>query len=99
MTDITMGVCDHKLPCCPHTVTGMIVAGSSKTMYDGLPAARFGDITISNCPHCGGAGGMCIGGAPKNMIDGRPGQRINDPVKEPFGMSVVITGSPTCKDG
>lgn len=99
MTDITMGVCDHGLKCCPHTVIGMIVAGSSKTMYDGLPAARFGDLTISNCPHCGGAGGMVLGNTPKNQIDGRSGQKINDPVKEPFGMSIIITESPTCKDG
>jgi uncharacterized Zn-binding protein involved in type VI secretion len=98
VTDLTMGVCDHGLKCCPHYVVGMIISGSSSTKYDGLSAARFGDMTISDCPHCQGQG-VCIGGAPKNKIDGIPGQKLGDPVLEPFGTSIVVTGSPTCKDG
>lgn len=99
ITDLTVGVCNHGLKCCPHNIVGMIVMGSPFTMYDGLPAARFGDLTISSCPHCGGVGGICIGGAPKNQIDGPLGQRKGDPVLEPFGMSTVVTGSTKCSDG
>lgn len=99
VTDMTMGVCDHHEKCCPHNVTGMIIQGSPDVQYDGMSAARFGDMTMSNCPHCGGAGGMCIGGAPKNQINGRPGQRLGDPVMEPAGSSVVVTGSSKCTDG
>lgn len=98
-TDLTMGFCNHGLKCCPHTTVGMIIYGSVSTQLDGFPAARFGDLTMSDCPHCGGAGGICIGGAPKDLHDGVPAQKLGDPVMEPFGMSTVVTGSPTCKDG
>jgi len=97
--DMNIGICNHNLPCCPHVVTGMIISGSPKTQYDGLPAARFGDSTISDCPHCQGQGGICLGAAQKNSIDGIPGHKLGDPVLEPFGMSITVTGSPTCKDG
>jgi uncharacterized Zn-binding protein involved in type VI secretion len=99
VTDINIGICNHGLPCCPHTITGMIITGSPQVIYDGLPAARFGDMTISSCPHCGGVGGFCIGSTPRNSIGGIPGHRKGDPVIEPFGMSITITGSPKCSDG
>lgn len=99
VTDMNIGTCNHGLKCCPHTVVGMIISGSPDVKYDGLSVARFGDFTISDCPHCGGAGGVCIGGAPKNTINGMPGHKKGDPVLEPFGTSITVTGSSTCKDG
>ncbi len=98
-TDLIMGVCSHGLPCCPHTVTGMIIMGSPKVQYDGLPAARFGDMVITTCPHCGGVGSICLGGAQKNLIDGIPAHRLGDSYVGPFGNGIIITGSPKCFDG
>jgi uncharacterized Zn-binding protein involved in type VI secretion len=47
------GICSHGLPCCPHSVTGVIAAGSPDVFANGKPVARLNDLVTHNCPHCG----------------------------------------------
>ena len=89
--DLTTGVCDHNLPCCPHITTGWVVTGSLKTLINMLGATRLFDITATTCPHCGI--GMAITGSVKNLVDFLPKVRLLDKIIQPGGIATVTNGS------
>ena len=51
--DVTSGVCDLGLPCCPHGRTGTNSEGSPNVFINGQPAHRLGDGGGRACPPCG----------------------------------------------
>lgn len=53
VSDLTSGICDLGLPCCPHGRTGTNSEGSPNVFINGLPAHRLEDFGACNCPHGG----------------------------------------------
>lgn len=95
-TDITIGICNHGLPCCPHLCTGFRITGSPDTYVNNLQASRAPrDIAVHTCPHCGI--NMCICGSPDTHINDLLAHRLYDCETEFCGFGISVTGSPDTK--
>lgn len=93
LNDITVGIWDHGLPCCPHGWVGVRITGSSDVYVNDVPSSRaMIDLAVHNCPHCGI--NMCITGSPNVIINDLPAHRLGDVVTEFCGVGVSVTGSP-----
>ena len=91
VTDTHEGICNHGLPCCPHSVTGTIVIGSPDVFANDLQVARLNDDVEHNCPHCGtGFISSCSSTVFANNIGVA---RLGDAVTYPAGSGTIITGS------
>lgn len=88
---ISVGICSHGLPCCPHTVTGILFKGSSDAKVDGSGAGRFMDFVSHTCPHCGI--GFCSQGSTVSKINGMGAHLIGHTVTLPGGSATTVTGS------
>jgi uncharacterized Zn-binding protein involved in type VI secretion len=97
VTDTHAGICDHGLPCCPHSVTGTITQGSPDTFINGKPAARLNDTVVHNCPHCGT--GYISSASGTVNINGRGAARQGDEVTYPGGSGVITSGSGNVNHG
>lgn len=95
--DITIGVCDHGQPCCPHDCVGQIEVGSPDTSVEGRGNARQYDIGTHNCPHCGA--NMMLKGSSTVTTNGIGDHRCNDDVDEMCGMGITSTCSSTVISG
>lgn len=68
--DSTTGVCDLKLPCCPHGRTGNNGTASPDVWVNGIRVHRLTDTGPTNCPHGGvfestqGSGTVFVNGLP-----------------------------------
>lgn len=93
ITDITIGVGSHGLPCCPHLITGFRITGSPDVYVNDLRASRaLIDIAIHDCPHC--PINLCICGSPDVYINDYKAHRFLDCETEFCGSGVSVTGSP-----
>jgi uncharacterized Zn-binding protein involved in type VI secretion len=73
---------------------GTIISGAAKTLVNGMPAARVGDL--HSCPLEGHGVTPIATGSSKTMIEGQPAARIGDRT----GCGAVITsGSPDVEVG
>jgi uncharacterized Zn-binding protein involved in type VI secretion len=77
--DIVVGIGTHFQDCCPHSLVGVFVAGSSNVYVNGQGSIRTGDIFMHNCPH-GHSVGICLGGSSLVFSNGIGVARIGDPV-------------------
>jgi len=89
--DTTFGVCDHGLPCCPHTITGIFLGGSPDCQCNRMEMQRLFDTTLHSCPHC--PVGMVISGSSGKKVNGQGAARQGDPVTEIFGTGIITSGS------
>ena len=69
---------------------GTIVTGAQRTLLDGKPAARMGDLHSCPIPFHGVT--QIVQGASKTLIEGQPAARMGDAVG--CG-AVIVTGSDT----
>jgi uncharacterized Zn-binding protein involved in type VI secretion len=67
---------------------GMIVTGAERTLVDGIPAARMGDL--HDCPDHGVT--EIVTGSAKTLIESKPAARMGDIAD--CG-AVIVTGSET----
>lgn len=74
--DTTNGICDLKLPDCPHIRTGTNTAGSPNVFVNGQPVHRQGDAGSTNCPH--GGSFTSTSGSGSVFVNGQPITRIGD---------------------
>jgi uncharacterized Zn-binding protein involved in type VI secretion len=73
---------------------GQIISGAARTMVNGIPAARKGDLHF--CPLEGHGVTPITTGSDRLMIEGQPAARVGDSV----GCGAVITsGSPNAEAG
>lgn len=73
---------------------GQIITGAARTLINGKPAARKGDL--HSCPLKGHGVTPITSGSQKTMIEGQPAARVGDSV----GCGAVITlGSPDTEAG
>lgn len=91
LLDLTLGICNHGFPCCPHAAVGVRITGSTDFSLNNLDASRFGDLGVHSCPHC--AINMCVQGSPDDNIDNLPAHRVTDVVTEFCGVGITILGS------
>lgn len=92
VTDQHTGICSHGEPCCPHSVSGPIVGGSSDVFTNGLQQARDGDLVHHNCPHCGI--GWIVASSETVFVNGKKIARLGDTVIYPGGSGKIIESSP-----
>jgi len=88
---ISVGTCTHGLPCCPHTITGVLFKGSSDSKVEGSGAGRFMDLVSHSCPHCGI--GFCSGASSVSKINGMGAHLVGQTVTLPGGSATTVTGS------
>jgi len=69
---------------------GTIVSAAARTLVDGIPAARMGDL--HSCPIPFHSVTQIVQGADKTLIEGQPAARMGDAVG--CG-AVIVTGSDT----
>ena len=74
--DATSGICDLKLPDCPHTRTGTNTAGSPNVFVYCQHVNRQGDSGATNCAH--GGTFTSTGGSGTVFVNGKPITRIGD---------------------
>lgn len=91
VSDITIGVCDHGKPDCPHTCVGIIIQGSPDTSVNARQNAREFDLGVHNCPHCGT--NMCLTGSSTVYTNSVRDHRCNDLVTEFCGMGITVVCS------
>jgi len=89
--DYHEGVCGHGAICCPHSVAGPIVEGSSNVFTNSKLTARLHDEVTHDCPHCGT--GYIAEGSSTVFVNNKPIARIGDRVVYPGGSGVIIEGS------
>ena len=90
--DIHSGICSHGAPCCPHGVSGPIVAGSPDVKANSIPVGRLGDAITHNCPHCGTGN---ISSASRTVkANGIGIARLGDSVVYPGGGGTIVSASP-----
>jgi uncharacterized Zn-binding protein involved in type VI secretion len=89
--DTHSGICDHGLPCCPHSVSGSIVLGSGDTFANGKPVARLGDSVTHSCPHCGTGNISSASGSV--FANGKGIARLGDSVTYPGGSGTIDSAS------
>jgi len=94
--DITIGIADHGLDCCPHTVVGVRISGSPDTKTNNQDTSRVTDIAVHTCPHC--AINMCVTGSPNVITNNLQDHRVGDVVTEFCGVGNTVTGSPDTFD-
>lgn len=95
--DITVGICSHGLPCCPHGCVGVRITGSSDTYCNGRKTSRsIVDLAVHSCPHCGV--NMCLTGSPNVFTNLYQNHRLGDIVTEFCGVGITVTGSPDVFD-
>lgn len=91
-TDVTVGICDHGFPCCPHYCTGYHVTGSEDTLTNDLKSVRApNDISVHTCPHCGINLTVC--GSHDVLINDLKAHRLGDCETEICGIGISVTGS------
>lgn len=91
--DITVGICNHGLPCCAHGCIGIRITGSPNVMVNGRAASRAPmDLAVHTCPHCGI--NMCICGSGNVFINSLMAHRLGDCETEFCGSGISVTGSP-----
>ena len=90
--DTHEGICSHGAPCCPHSVSGPIVAGSPDVQANGIPVARLGDAITHSCPHCGTGNVSSASGTVK--ANGIGIARLGDSVVYPGGGGTIVSASP-----
>ncbi len=90
--DLTVGVCSHGMPCCPHGCIGVHITGSPDVQANGRAVTRRGDYSIHTCPHCGV--NMNVAGSPDVEANGRAVTRRGDRETEFCGSGVSVMGSP-----
>jgi uncharacterized Zn-binding protein involved in type VI secretion len=76
VSDATTGICDLKLPCCPHARSGTNSVGSPNVFINGKLAHRLNDSGPTNCPH-GGTFNSVVGSS-NVIVNGQPLTRIGD---------------------
>lgn len=90
--DVTVGVCDHGLPCCPHGCVGVHITSSPDVTANGRKITRRGDLSAHSCPHCGVNAN--VGHSPNVQANSIPVTRKGDAVTEFCGGGVCVSGSP-----
>jgi len=85
------GICDHGALCCPHKVSGVIVAASPNVNANGPGVARLGDPVVHNCPHCGT--GFISSASGTVIVNGKGVARLGDSVTYPGGGGKIVTAS------
>ena len=85
------GICSHGGDCCPHAVSGVIVAGSSNVNANGIPVARLGDAVTHSCPHCGTGVVSSVSGTV--FANGIGVARLGDSVTYPGGGGTIVSAS------
>lgn len=97
--DTTTGVCNKKLPCCPHGRTGTNATASPNVSVNGLQLHRLNDTGATNCPH--GGTFVSIAGSGTVSCNGRPVVRVGDvTVCQSCGLSGThVSGSPNVTVG
>lgn len=68
---------------------GMIVTGALRTLVNGRPAARMGDLHV--CPAPGHGVTPIVTGSPGALTEGKPNARVGD--RTGCG-ATIVTGSP-----
>ncbi|MEH6943380.1 PAAR domain-containing protein [Bacillus sp. JJ722] len=91
VTDKHEGTCNHGAPCCPHSVSGPIVEGSTNTFTNGMKQARDNDLVSHDCPHCGT--GKIVASSTTVKVNGKAIARLGDKVIYPGGNGVIVGGS------
>ena len=91
VTDMTVGICNHGMPCCPHLTVGQHIIGSFNTSINGLPAVRLSDMSIHSCPHCGI--GWAIQSSFTDIVNYLGQHRLLDMVLQPGGIAHTVTAS------
>lgn len=51
INDMTIGICDHGLPCCPHFCIGIRFTGSPDMTTNSQPSSRLTDLAYHSCFH------------------------------------------------
>lgn len=74
--DKTQGICDLKLPDCPHARSGTNSTGSPNVYVNGSPVHRKDDTGSTNCPH--GGTFTSVSGSSTVFVNGKPVTRIGD---------------------
>lgn len=92
MGDLTVGVCSHGLPCCPHGCVGTHITASPDVDANGRRVTRVFDISVHTCPHCGV--NMNIQGSPDLDANGKLVTRNGDAVTEFCGAGMCVSASP-----
>ncbi len=72
---------------------GVIITGAARTVVNGKPVARIGDLHACPMPFHGVT--SIITGSEDTMTEGKPNARIGDMTG--CG-AVIVTGSPNCND-
>jgi len=91
--DITIGICDHGLPCCAHGCVGVRITGSPDVYVNSRKGSRAPiDLAVHSCPHCGV--NMTICGSPDVYINSYMAHRLGDCETEFCGSGISVTGSP-----
>lgn len=86
--DATIGTC---CACDYCTCGGIIVTGAAKTIVEGSPTSRIGDIVISFC----GGTGVIVSGASKTIVEGSPSARIGDQFVGCYTGTIIGSASKT----
>lgn len=60
----------------PSSHGGAIITGASKTMVNGIPAARMGDLHVCPIPYHGVT--PIVSGSSDTIIEGKPSARVGD---------------------
>ena len=95
--DITVGIANHGLECCPHSITGIRTTGSPDTFINNLASSRANiDLSAHTCPHCGV--NICVTGSPNVLTNNKLNHRVGDTVNEFCGTGTTVTGSPDTYD-
>jgi len=89
--DTTLGVCNHGLPCCPHTISGIIMDTSTDCDCNGQGMARQDDMTMHTCPHC--PNGYIMSSSGSKKVNNKGGAREGDTVNETHGTGIITSGS------
>lgn len=92
MTERTIGVCTgHEHPI---VVGGQVMTSQSTVLVNGLPAARAGDIVISDCGHTG----VIVGGTPDVLIVGLPAAKMNESFVGTYTGNIIAgSGNVMCR--
>lgn len=72
---------------------GVIITGAMRTVVNGQPAARMGDLHSCPLPFHGIT--PIVTGSPDTLTEGQPNARLGDVTG--CG-AVIVTGSPNCND-
>jgi uncharacterized Zn-binding protein involved in type VI secretion len=91
LNDRHEGTCSHGLPCCPHSVSGVISSASNNTKVNSRGVARLNDNVTHDCPHCGT--GYVSSASSTYKVNSRGVARLGDSVTYPGGGGTIVTAS------